>query len=130
MRLLFNWAILIAFSLTFSVAEAMPLVPQQSAATADHQVLLVSLHSERSKIIGQCQRKFGERFMGLGKSHGRTTCLFRDSTSTLEKRAVKTCNGKGAKFVKILRIRIKGRKYITTFMCKPFDGGKSRLREV
>ena len=129
MRLIFNWAILIAFSSSFSVAEAMPLVPQQSATAFDPQVLLVSLQSQRSKIKGQCQRKFGERFMGLGKSHGRTTCLFRASTATLEKRAIKNCNGSGAKFVKILRIRIKGHKYITTFMCKHF-GNKSHLREA
>ncbi|HEY5364499.1 MAG TPA: hypothetical protein VIJ49_09895 [Aestuariivirga sp.] len=129
MRLIFNWAILIVFSLSFSVAEAMPPLPRQSAATDGQHALLVSEQSQRSQLKSLCQRKFGERFMGLGKAHGRATCLLRDSTAKLEKRAAKNCNSKGTKFVKILRIRVKGHKYITTFMCKHF-GDKSHLREA
>jgi hypothetical protein len=129
MRLIFNWAILIAFSLSFSVAEAMPSMPRQSSAMDGQHVLLVSAQSQKSRLKSLCQRKFGERFMELGKAHGHATCLLRDSTAKLEKRGAKSCNKSGSKFVKILRIRVKGHKYITTFMCKHF-GNKSHLREA
>jgi hypothetical protein len=119
MRILKHFfVVLFALTLSFDFAQAFPLLlPPSLGSNGGGQIVLASTQSQANSVQRQCQSKYGERFVRLGKRSGRVVCMLRDSNATITKKALKKCAAGGATFKRITNIRTTKNRYIARFLC-------------